>query len=180
MYEKAVQIAREAHRGQKRKITGEKYFSHPLNVARILRAANMPEYVVVAGLLHDAVEDTNLTEMDIEREFGKEVARLVAAHTEDKSLSWENRKSHTIQTVKTGDLDVKALIVADKLDNLTSIKYALSSEGERAWTYFKRGYQEQKWYYSSVASVMYEGISKDTAPLFFAQYERLVRTVFRK
>ncbi|WP_088825541.1 HD domain-containing protein [Listeria goaensis] len=180
MYEKAVKMAREAHEGQKRKITGEKYFSHPLNVARILRQAQLPEYVVVAGLLHDAAEDTALTIADIEREFGGKVARLVAAHTEDKSLSWENRKSHTIHVVETGDLEVKSLIVADKLDNLTSIKYALSSEGNQVWTYFKRGYSEQKWYYMSVAEVMYNGISKDEVPAFFAQYDRLVKTVFRR
>ncbi|EHL2643144.1 bifunctional (p)ppGpp synthetase/guanosine-3',5'-bis(diphosphate) 3'-pyrophosphohydrolase, partial [Listeria monocytogenes] len=54
MYEKARQMMIEAHSGQVRKITGEPYFSHPLNVARILRRAGFREEVVVAGLLHDA------------------------------------------------------------------------------------------------------------------------------
>lgn len=86
MYEKARQMMIEAHSGQVRKITGEPYFSHPLNVARILRRAGFREEVVVAGLLHDAVEDTEMTDADIRATFGDEVADLVASHTENKTL----------------------------------------------------------------------------------------------
>ncbi|MHC5251181.1 HD domain-containing protein [Listeria kieliensis] len=180
MYEKALEFARKAHASQKRKITGEKYFSHPFNVARILSSAGFPEYVVAAGLLHDVVEDTDVTRTDIVNEFGEKTANLVMAHTEDKSKSWEERKSHTIETVRNGNLEVKALIVADKLDNLSSIRYAMSMEGNRVWNHFKRGYNEQKWYYMGVLDAMTTGLSEEEIPAFFTAYERLVHTVFRR
>ncbi|MBC8923586.1 bifunctional (p)ppGpp synthetase/guanosine-3',5'-bis(diphosphate) 3'-pyrophosphohydrolase, partial [Escherichia coli] len=83
-------------------------FSHPLNVARILRRAGFREEVVVAGLLHDAVEDTEMTDADIRAAFGAEVADLVASHTENKTFSWEERTAHTIEQVRTGNLEEKA------------------------------------------------------------------------
>ncbi|WP_163652149.1 HD domain-containing protein [Listeria sp. PSOL-1] len=178
MYQKAKIFAANAHLGQKRKITGEKYFSHPLNVARLLANAGFSEEVVVAGLLHDVVEDTEITSQEIERQFGKPVAELVAAHTENKALSWEERKAHTIETVRLGSLAEKALIVADKYDNLLSIQYAFSSEGKRVWSYFKRSYSEQKWYYESVAKEMSFGLGVPEIPSFFFSYAQLVPIVF--
>ncbi|WP_239256185.1 HD domain-containing protein [Listeria ilorinensis] len=180
MYEKAKAYAQTAHEGQKRKITGEIYFSHPLNVARILRQAGFSEDVVIAGLLHDVVEDTLVTANEIEQEFGSHVAALVLSHTEDKTLSWEERKAHTIETVRTGNLEEKALIVADKYDNLSSIRYAMSSEGSAVWQHFNRGYDLQEWYYTSVAKVMLYGLDPREIPAYFDAYERMVRTVFKK
>lgn len=179
MYEKARQMMIEAHSGQVRKITGEPYFSHPLNVARILRRAGFREEVVVAGLLHDAVEDTEMTDQDIRATFGDVVADLVASHTENKALSWEERKAHTIEQVRTGNLEEKALIVADKLDNLTSVKYALSSEGKSVWGYFKRGYELQKWYNEGIKNNMEYGINPAEIPAFFYEYARLVKWIFK-
>lgn len=180
MYEKAKVFIKEAHRGQRRKITGEPYFSHPFNVARILQQAGFGTDVVVAGLLHDVVEDTPITIEEIETEFGKHVAQLVAAHTENKDLSWEERKAHTIEVVRNGSLEEKAIIVADKLDNLTSVKYALSSEGDRVWNYFKRGYSLQKWYNQSVVKNMTYGLDPKEIPAYFETYTRLVGWIFRK
>lgn len=157
MYEQARKLMIKAHNGQKRKITGEPYFSHPLNVARILRRAGFPEEVVIAGLLHDAVEDTEVTDQDIREMFGDIIADLVASHTENKSLSWEERKAHTIEQVRTGTLEEKALIVADKLDNLSSVRYALSSEGKAVWSYFNRGYDQQKWYNEGIKIIWNTG-----------------------
>nr|WP_241433630.1 HD domain-containing protein [Listeria floridensis] len=133
----------------------------------MLSTAGFPEYVAIAGLLHDVVEDTGTTNAEIKEQFGEKVAELVRAHTEDKTKSWEERKAHTIETVRNGSLEVKALIVADKLDNLSSIRYAMSSEGDRVWTYFKRGYSEQKWYYTNVRNAMTVGLSETEIPAFF-------------
>ncbi|MBC2367577.1 bifunctional (p)ppGpp synthetase/guanosine-3',5'-bis(diphosphate) 3'-pyrophosphohydrolase [Listeria booriae] len=180
MYQRASEFAEKAHRGQRRKITGEPYFSHPRNVANLLRNAGFREEVVAAGFLHDVVEDTPVTLDEIRTAFGEDVARLVASHTEDKSKTWEERKKHTIETVRTGTLEEKAIIVADKLDNLQSVKYALSSEGNKVWSYFNRGYDLQKWYNEGVVANMYTGLEEDEIPAFFRTYERLCRWMFRK
>lgn len=180
MYEKARKMMIEAHKGQVRKITGEPYFSHPLNVARILRRAGFSEDVVIAGLLHDAVEDTSMTDQDIRQIFGDVVADLVASHTENKALSWEERKAHTIEQVRTVTLEEKALIVADKLDNLSSVKYALSSEGKSVWSYFNRGYDQQKWYNEGIKNNMEYGLNPAEIPPFFEEYARLVKWIFKR
>ncbi|MBF2345884.1 bifunctional (p)ppGpp synthetase/guanosine-3',5'-bis(diphosphate) 3'-pyrophosphohydrolase [Listeria seeligeri] len=180
MYEKARKMMIEAHKGQVRKITGEPYFSHPLNVARILRRAGFSEDVVIAGLLHDAVEDTSMTDQDIRQIFGDVVADLVASHTENKTLSWEERKAHTIEQVRTGTLEEKALIVADKLDNLSSVKYALSSEGKSVWRYFNRDYDQQRWYNEGIKNNMEYGLNPAEIPAFFEEYSRLVKWIFKR
>ena len=86
--EKAVEFATAAHAGQMRKLSNQPYILHPLQVAETLEKAGFCEELVVAGLLHDTVEDTDTTLEQIEREFGTKVSSLVAAHTEDKTKTW--------------------------------------------------------------------------------------------
>ena len=76
LIQRAFEIASEAHKGQKR-ASGEPYINHCLAVAQILAEMHVPPVVIAAGLLHDTVEDTNLTLKDLRREFGDEVASLV-------------------------------------------------------------------------------------------------------
>ena len=74
--QQAIKVATKAHEGQLRK-TGEPYIIHPLAVMKILQEWNMDEDSIVAGVLHDTVEDTELTLKDVEEQFGKDVAFLV-------------------------------------------------------------------------------------------------------
>ena len=76
MIQKAYEVAREAHKDQKRK-SGEPYIIHPLCVAIILADLELDKETIVAGLLHDAVEDTWMAYEEVEKEFGSEVAILV-------------------------------------------------------------------------------------------------------
>ena len=77
LIDKALQIASIAHEGQYRKNTKIPYIAHPVAVGMILQKAGYSEEMVAAGILHDTVEDTDITMEDIEREFGLEVARIV-------------------------------------------------------------------------------------------------------
>src|SRR5690606_16939992 len=110
--------------------------------------------LVCAGYLHDVVEDTIYDIEDIELNFGKKVASIVAAHTEDKSKSWKMRKQHTIDTIKQANKEVKYLIVADKLDNLIGLEQDLITLGPSVWKNFNAGIEEQKWYNESIAQNM--------------------------
>ena len=85
--EKAYNMAREAHKEQKRK-SGEPYIIHPLKVAYILAELEMDMETIIAGLLHDTIEDTPYTYADIERYFGEEVATLVDGVTKLGRLSY--------------------------------------------------------------------------------------------
>ncbi|MCP3031753.1 HD domain-containing protein [Halobacillus sp. A1] len=177
MLSKAEAFAVKAHQGQKRKSSNEDYIVHPIRVAETLKQAGSSEELVCAGYLHDVVEDTPYELEDIEREFGSRVRSLVAAHTEDKTKSWYERKAHTIETVRISSIDVKSLIIADKLDNLRSIEEHYNIVGEAVWSYFKAGYDLQKWYYQSVENNMYTGL-EEKAPSFFTSYSDAVQRFF--
>jgi GTP pyrophosphokinase/guanosine-3',5'-bis(diphosphate) 3'-pyrophosphohydrolase len=123
---KAIEYAKEKHKGQFRK-TGEPYIVHPLWVARKLAEMKMDIPTVVAGVLHDVVEDTDATVEEIEKLFGKEVALLVDGLTKlDKhqfrskdEANAENFRKLLLATAK----DIRTLIIklVDRLDNLRSL-----------------------------------------------------------
>jgi (p)ppGpp synthase/HD superfamily hydrolase len=157
----AIELAARAHHGQVRKGTEIPYIVHPLAVAGILIHANCPEHLVIAGILHDTLEDTPVTLEEIQSQFGQEVADLVAALSEpDKKAPWEERKAHTIQYLgdKATD-DVLLVAVADKLDNIRAIREGLASDGEAFWLRFNRPRENQKWYYQRLSGVFERRIS---------------------
>src|SRR5690606_32835241 len=86
---KAYLLAKEKHFGQLRK-SGEPYITHPVAVARILAELEAGPNTLVAALLHDTVEDTDLTLLDIERLFGKDISSLVDAVTKLNKLTFQD------------------------------------------------------------------------------------------
>ncbi|MBU5265469.1 HD domain-containing protein [Virgibacillus proomii] len=178
MLQKAKEFATMAHRGQRRKTSNLPYITHPIRVAKILEEAGCSVEVICAGFLHDVVEDTCNTIKDIEAHFGEHIASIVQAHTEDKSLTWQERKQHTISLVKSANKEIKQLIVADKLDNLLSIEEDLNTYGNVVWDNFSAPFEKQKWYYQSIADVMYHDLSANEIPAYFKTYEKAVARVF--
>ncbi|MBP1948528.1 HD domain-containing protein [Virgibacillus litoralis] len=178
MKQQAKAFAEKAHEGQKRKSSDALYITHPIRVAERLEYSGFSDEVVCAGYLHDVVEDTPYEIEDIESVFGPRVAHLVSAHTEDKSKSWQERKQHTINTVKYAEKEVKYLIVADKLDNLLSIEKEYARQGDLLWENFNAGYNQQKWYNESIAENMSAGLEDSEIPAYFHEFTDAVKRVF--
>lgn len=151
LIEKAIIVASKAHDGQYRKLTNIPYITHPLGVGLILMNINARMELVAAGILHDTVEDTELTLKDIKDGFGDEVAELVDGCSEpDKSLSWEARKEHTISFLRAASDDIRTVVCADKLHNIRSIIHDYDKQGEQVWDRFNRGKEKQEWYYRNI------------------------------
>jgi len=180
MLEKALEFATKAHINQKRKIFKEPYIVHPIAVSNILKKAGFREEVIASGLLHDVVEDTKVTIEEIEENFGMDVANLVKSHTENKELSWQERKAATIETVRNGSIEVKALIVADKLDNLQSVVAGYNMYGDDIWSFFSTGYEENAWYYLGVAENLLHGLTPTDIPDYFHRYIEETQAFFSK
>ncbi len=129
MIQKAYEVAKEAHKDQKRK-SGEPYIIHPLCVGIILADLELDKETIVAGLLHDSVEDTWMTYEEVEKEFGSEVALLVDGvtklgqlnYSKDKvELQAENLRKMFLAMAK--DIRVILIKLADRLHNMRTLQY---------------------------------------------------------
>lgn len=171
----AITYATIKHDGQKRKVDRTPYISHPYRVAMTLKAAGYENDVVIAGLLHDVVEDTDGTLVEIKNLFGEQVEELVGYATEPKkTIPWEERKQHTIDGIKNASLHAKVVVCADKIDNLQSILESERLLGTVMWESFQRGRDSQKWYYQSMYASLIYGIDDKVRPALFEQFKRLL------
>ncbi|MES2315407.1 MAG: RelA/SpoT family protein [Patescibacteria group bacterium] len=132
---KAYDFALKAHEGQKR-MSGEPYFNHVFETAKILASMGMDTQTVVAGLLHDVVEDTNVTEEQLEKEFGQDIAFLVKGVTKLGTLKYRGHQRHIESLRKffvamANDLRVVIIKFADRLHNLRTLEYVREDKRER-------------------------------------------------
>lgn len=179
---KALYTAAKAHKNQFRK--GNKdipYIVHPVEVAMILKENDMPEDLIIAGLLHDTLEDTPITEEEIELEFGKRILELVLGASERleerETTPWKTRKTHTIEYLANAPKDIKKIACADKLANIRSILRDYEIIGEKLWERFnEKNPLEQKWYY--------EGLVKSLEDLnefeMYIEFKNSVEILFNK
>ena len=178
MKEQARSFAKKAHHGQQRKNSNTAYITHPVRVAERLESFNFSDELICAAYLHDVVEDTPYEIEDIEAQFGSKVAKLVSAHTEDKSKTWKERKQHTVDMIINAEKEVKYLIVADRLDNLIDLEKDIENLGDDVWANFNAGPEKQEWYNKSIVKNMYIGLDKKDIPEFFEEFEDAVKRVF--
>ncbi|CAK7022485.1 bifunctional (p)ppGpp synthetase/guanosine-3',5'-bis(diphosphate) 3'-pyrophosphohydrolase [Tissierella carlieri] len=125
---KAYNFAQSAHAGQVRN-SGENFFVHPFNVAMILADLNMDTATIVAGLLHDVIEDTEISHETIAEEFGVEIADLVEGVTKLKKLQYKTKQENQAENLRKMVLamanDIRVIIVklADRLHNMRTLEY---------------------------------------------------------
>ncbi len=133
---RAYETAKEAHRHQNRS-SGESYINHPMAVARIVADLGLDEISVVAALLHDAVEDTEITIADVEALFGPEVAQIVDGVTKLERLQFDSKEAQQAATMRkmlvamARDLRVLIIKLADRLHNMRTIAAMPSEKQQR-------------------------------------------------
>jgi GTP diphosphokinase / guanosine-3',5'-bis(diphosphate) 3'-diphosphatase len=125
----------QKHQGQRR-ASGEAYIGHPLEVAQVLAELKMDATAIAAGLLHDAVEDTDVTAIDIARRFGEQVAHIVEGVTKLDKIKFANREDHQAENIRkmllamVTDLRVVIIKLADRLHNMRTLEH-LNPEKQR-------------------------------------------------
>ncbi|MBO4919531.1 MAG: bifunctional (p)ppGpp synthetase/guanosine-3',5'-bis(diphosphate) 3'-pyrophosphohydrolase [Erysipelotrichaceae bacterium] len=184
MIDQAIRFAALAHKGTVRKGNNQPYIFHPLEVLNLVSLMTLDDDVLCAAVLHDTVEDTDVTIEDIRREFGEHVAALVAYESEDKrgqknkEATWMNRKQETIRTIRSiDDIGAKMVCLADKVSNLRSFHLGLLDQGDAFWNNFnQKDPKKHYWYYSELKDALIE--LKDQA--VYKEFCFLIDAVFAK
>ncbi|MFI3206904.1 MAG: HD domain-containing protein, partial [Clostridia bacterium] len=128
LIEKAFLLADKSHKNQLRK-SGEPYIIHPLSVSATLVEMGMDTPSIVAGLLHDVVEDTDVTLQEIHKEFGPDVEKLIDGLTKISKIEYSTREEMQAENIRKMLMamaeDIRVIIVkfADRMHNLSTLEY---------------------------------------------------------
>ncbi len=180
----AICFATEAFDGMTRKCENFPAVFHSLEAAAVALTLTTETEAVIAAVLHDTVEDADVTIEEIEEKFGARVAALVASETENKrpdqsaDETWRVRKQESIDLLsKTDDIGVKVLYLSDKLSNIRSLYRVRLKQGESMWENFhEKNPHSHYWYYKSVA----ENLSELSEYPAYTEYVDLINKTFER
>lgn len=142
LLDKAIIFATKAHANTERRSKGFPYIVHPLEALSIASTMTSDPEILAAAVLHDVVEDTSITIKDIEKEFGKRVADLVAAESDnldpeyEENESWYTKKLNGIKRILNCNRDEQIVAISDKLSNLKSMYLDYLVIGDKLWERF--------------------------------------------
>ncbi|WP_326909554.1 RelA/SpoT family protein [Sedimentibacter sp. MB31-C6] len=131
---KAYNFAEMAHSNAQMRFSGERYFTHPYNVALILADLHVDVQTIAAGLLHDVVEDTGITYDEIKNEFGEEIANMVDGVTKLSKVKYRNKEERQAESLRkmiiamSKDIRVVIIKLADRLHNIRTLQYMPSEK----------------------------------------------------
>lgn len=178
--EKAIKKASLLHQGQSRKSeVSVPYITHLFSVAAILSNYADKEDVIVAGLLHDTLEDTPYSEEELELEFGKNVKEIVLSvteifyHQKSKNIfSWKERKNRYIENLKIAGADALMVSAADKIHNLQTMIDDYRKHGPVIWARFKGSQEDHLWFFGTVLVILEERLESEIVPCFRRVFEQ--------
>lgn len=175
---KAIDYASQKHDGQFRKWPEKlPYVEHCKNVANELIEAGYKDEVVIAGVLHDTVEDTQTTLEELNKTFGKKVAKLVMSVTEKgDDMTFAERLDAYIKKVQKGGAKAKAISAADKIDNMNSMRGALEDGCdifEKMWA----GPEQQVSKFQRMYDVLQGSISKKLKVDYETSFKQLIESI---
>ena len=181
--DRAIAFAVKAHAGIARRGKRIPYIVHPLEALAITATMTDNQELLAATVLHDVVEDTAFTLADIEREFGRRVAELVAGESETpvpgvpESESWHQRRQATLDRIRKQSREAKMVALGDKLSNMRAISRDYDKLGDALWGRFHvTDPAEHAWHYRGLADSLSELADTEA----YQEFARLVDRVFPK
>ena len=158
----ATRLAAQAHDGAYRKGGRAPYLLHVMETAEIVGTMTEDEDVLAAAVLHDVLEDTSVTEVELRETVGGHVTELVLAVSENKrreqpaEMTWRLRKQESVERLlKEPRLEVKMIALGDKLSNIRALQRDYGILGEQVWERFNnKSKAEQGWYYQAVTDAL--------------------------
>ena len=175
LFDRAAQLAIEAHAGVERRGKGFPYIIHPMEAAAIVATVTNDPEMLAAAILHDTVEDTDVTLQQIEDLFGPRVAYLVNTETAPDG-TWRSKREYQVARLAAADRDCKIVALGDKLSNLRGIANDYRAMGDALWSRFHApdGRRDIEWYYRALASAF--ASLADTPP--YIEFVSLVESTF--
>jgi len=179
LVDRAIVFAVKAHAGTERRGKGFPYIIHPLEAMAIVATITPDQEMLAAAVLHDTVEDTDVTPEEIRREFGPRVASLVVSESDGvEGESWEVRKQRGLQRLQQATRDEKIVALGDKLSNMRAMALDYASLGDALWSRFHESDPSRHaWRYRALADAMRDELG-DTAA--FREFDALIEQVFGK
>ena len=158
LFDRAAKFAIDAHSGTLRKGKGYPYILHPMEAAGIVATLTDDPEMLAAAILHDTVEDTDVTIEQIREEFGERVAMLVYYETAQMphGSAWRERKQAQVDLLAAAPRDSKVVAIGDKLSNLRTIAADYRQLGDGLWQRFHapNGKEDVRWYYGALAEAL--------------------------
>ncbi len=181
LLDRAIIFAVHAHAGTERRGKGFPYIVHPLEAVEIVATMTSDQELLAAAVLHDTVEDTDVTVEQIQKEFGERIASLVVAESDipvqgvSAEESWYIRKQAAIDRLSTASLDAKMVALGDKLSNMRAIARDYREQGDALWTLFRvKERKDHEWHYRGLAKALRD--LEGTAA--YQEFEHLIKQVF--
>ena len=163
LLDRAIVFAVKAHAGTERRGKGFPYIVHPLEAMEIVSTITADQELLAAAVLHDTVEDTEVTEEQIRKEFGDRVASIVASESDTfeegvkEEDSWHVRKQAAIERLASASMDAKIVALGGKLSNMRAIARDYSKVGDRLWDLFHvKDPKDHEWHYRGLADSLKE------------------------
>ena len=178
LFDKAAKFAIDAHHNTERRGKGYPYIIHPMEAAAIVATMTNDQELLAAAILHDTVEDTDVTIEEIRERFGDRVAMLVQNETAplDDSLTWREKKAAQLKQLADAPHDSKVVALGDKFSNMSGIALDYRQIGDEVWKRFHapNGKPDVEWYYRSLA----EALSELSDTQAYKEYRKLLEEVF--
>lgn len=158
LLDRAIIFAVKAHAGTERRGKGFPYIVHPMEAMEIVSTITADQELLAAAVLHDTVEDTEVTEERIRQEFGDRVASIVASESDTfeegvkEEDSWHARKQAAIDRLASASRDAKIVALGDKLSNMRAIARDYAEKGDSLWDLFHaKDRKDHEWHYRGLA-----------------------------